>query len=41
MSDPSGDVQESDWLFELLADVQLEGFFDKIRDELQVSRHSG
>lgn len=37
MSDPGADsVPESDWLYELLADVQLEEFFDKIR-QLQVS----
>lgn len=36
-SDPATEgLPDSDWLFELLADVQLEGFFEKIRDELQV-----
>lgn len=39
MSDPAGDgVPESDWLYELLADVQLEAFFDKISGDLQVTR---
>lgn len=37
MIDPGAEgVPESDWLYTLLADVQLEGFFEKIRDDLQV-----
>ena len=27
-----------EWLYELLADVQLEQFYTKIRDDLQVTR---
>lgn len=31
-----GDSQE--WLYELLAEVQLEQFYTKLRDDLQVTR---
>jgi len=32
------DIESADWLLELLRDVQLEQFYVKLRDNLQVTR---
>jgi hypothetical protein len=33
-----GEEEGRGWLYDLLADVQLEQFYTKIRDDLQVTR---
>lgn len=33
-----GEEENGEWLFELLTEVQLEQFYAKLRDELQVTR---
>ncbi|XP_071109997.1 activated CDC42 kinase 1-like isoform X1 [Haliotis cracherodii] len=38
MSDVSGEEDGQEWLYELLQEVQLEQFYTKLRDDLQVTR---
>jgi len=38
LSETMTDVESVDWLLELLRDVQLEQFYVKLRDNLQVTR---
>jgi len=38
LADIMADTESADWLLDLLRDVQLEQFYVKLRDNLQVTR---